>query len=146
MPRRRCDESIDAYTRGFEADPRDYYPGINAITLLIDKGTPEAMGQADRLVPLVAYASARRGGATSSDYWDLATVLELACVANDWSAAGRVLPRVIDRAMESFMPKTTADNLVLLKQARQRQGQEPPQIDEIIAALRERWAELSGGK
>ena len=90
--------------------------------------------------------SARRGGATSSNYWDLATVLELACVANDWSAAGRVLPKVIDRALESFMPKTTADNLVLLKQARQRQGQEPPQIDEIIAALRERWAELSGGK
>jgi len=139
------DDAIDAYTRGFEADPRDYYPGVNAITLLIDKATPEAMQQADRLVPLVAFAVARRGGPTSSDYWDLATVLELACIGNDWPTAARVLPRVIAAARESFMPKTTADNLALLKQARSRQGQELSQVDELIAALRERWSELAGG-
>ncbi len=138
------DDAIGAYTRGFEADPRDYYPGVNAITLLIDKGTPEAMREADRLVPLVAFAVARRGGPTSSDYWDLATVLELACIGNDWATAERVFPRVIAAARESFMPKTTADNLELLKQARQRQGQELPQVDEFIAGLRERGTELSG--
>jgi hypothetical protein len=44
------------------------------------------------------------------------------------------------------MPRTTADNLDLLKQARQRQGQELPQADEIIATLRQRGTELSGGK
>jgi len=140
------DDAIDAYTRGFEADPRDYYPGVNAITLLIDKGTPEAMQQADRLVPLVAFAVARRGGATSSDYWDLATILELACIGNDWPTAGRVLPRVIAAARESFMPKTTADNLALLKQARNRHGQELAQVDDIIVALRQRWSELSGAR
>ena len=37
-PRRRCDDAIDAYTRGFEADPRDYYPGVNAITLADGEG------------------------------------------------------------------------------------------------------------
>lgn len=140
------DDAIGAYTRGFEADPRDYYPGVNAITLLIEKGSEEAMKEADRLVPLVAFAVARRGGATSSDYWDLATVLELACIGNDWATAGRVLPRVIATARESFMPRTTADNLDLLKQARQRQGQALPQVDEIIATLRQRGTELSGGK
>src|SRR4029077_2652781 len=29
------DDAIDAYTKGFEADPRDYYPGVNAINLLM---------------------------------------------------------------------------------------------------------------
>jgi len=140
------DDAIDAYTRGFEADPRDYYPGVNAITLLIDKGDADAMKQADRLVPLVAFAVARRGGATSSDYWDLATVLELACIGGDWATAARVLPRVIAAARESFMPNTTADNLNLLKEARKRQGHELPEIDEIVAALVERRSELSGGK
>jgi hypothetical protein len=140
------DDAIGAYTRGFEADPRDYYPGVNAITLLIEKGTPEAMKEADHLVPLVAFAVARRGGATSNDYWDLATTLELACIGGDWATAGRVLPRVIATARESFMPRTTADNLDLLKQARQRQGQELPQVDEIIVTLRQRGTELSGGK
>ena len=79
------EDAIAAYTRGFEADPRDYYPGVNAVTLLIEKGSEESMTAADRLVPLVAFAVARRGGATSSDYWDLATVLELACIGNDWA-------------------------------------------------------------
>src|SRR5262249_30477896 len=138
------DDAIGAYTRGFEADPRDSYPGVSAITLRIEKGTREAMQEADRLLPLVAFAVARRGGATASDYWDLATVLELACIGNDWATAGRVLPRVIAAARESMMPKTTADNLDLLKQARQRQGLDVPQIDEIIAPLRQRWAELAG--
>ncbi|MGB9169772.1 MAG: TRAFs-binding domain-containing protein [Nitrososphaeraceae archaeon] len=29
------DKVIDTYTRGFYSDPRDYYPGLNAVTLLI---------------------------------------------------------------------------------------------------------------
>jgi len=139
------DDAIAAYTRGFEADPRDYYPGVNAITLLIEKGSADAMKEADRLVPLVAFAVARRGGATSSDYWDLATVLELACIGNDWTTAGRVLPRVIAAARESWMPKTTLANLELLKQARARQGHAPPPLDEIIAELRRSAAALGGG-
>lgn len=140
------DDAIGAYTRGFEADPRDYYPGINALTLLIEKGSEDAMKEVDRLVPLVAFAVARRGGASSSDYWDLATVLELACIGNDWPTARRVLPRVVAAARESFMPKTTADNLDLLTEARRRQGHELPQIGEIVATLRTRGTELSGGK
>jgi hypothetical protein len=136
------DDAIAAYTRGFESDPRDYYPGVNAITLLIEKGTSEAMKEADRLVPLVAFAVARRGGAGSSDYWDLATVLELACIGNDWATAGRVLPRVVAAARESWMPKTTLGNLELLKQARQRQGQAAPELDEIMEHLRQAAAAL----
>src|SRR5262249_55119381 len=137
------DDAITAYTRGFEADPRDYYPGVNAITLLIEKGSDDAMKDAERLVALVAFAVARPGGATSGDYWDLATVLELACIGNDWTTAGRVLPRVIAAARESWMPKTTLTNLELLKQARMRQGQAPPPLDEVIAELRRCAAALS---
>lgn len=33
------DDAIHAYTRGFECEPADYYPGVNAINLLIQKGT-----------------------------------------------------------------------------------------------------------
>jgi tetratricopeptide (TPR) repeat protein len=36
----RLDKAIEAYTRGFECEPADYYPGVNAITLLIQKGAP----------------------------------------------------------------------------------------------------------
>jgi tetratricopeptide (TPR) repeat protein len=138
------DFAIEAYTRGFEADPRDYYPGVNAINLLVEKGDAEALRQADRLVPLVSFAVARRGGATSSNYWDLATVLELAAIGGDWKAAGSVLPRTLAAARASWMARTTADNLRTLKGARERAGQSVPELEEIARHLDARAAELAG--
>ena len=46
-------KAIDAYRKGFEADWRDHYPGVNAVTLmeLEDPPDPERM----RLIPVVRY-------------------------------------------------------------------------------------------
>jgi hypothetical protein len=128
------DDAIDAYTKGFEADPRDYYPGVNAINLLIQKGDAEALKEVERLLPLVSFAVARRGGAWSGDYWDLATVLELACISEDWPTANRVLPKVLT-ASDSFKTATTLDNLRLLKEARERAGREVTELDRILNDL-----------
>ncbi len=138
------DDAIEAYTKGFESDPRDYFPGVNAITLLIEKSDPESLKQADRLVPLVSFAVARRGGISSSDYWDLATVLELAAIGGDWIIASRVLPKALAAGKASWMIKTTWDNLVLLKAARERAHQTPAELDEIIGHFEERYKELCG--
>jgi len=138
------DDAIDAYTKGFESDPRDYYPGVNAITLLVEKGDPDALKQVDRLVPLVSFAAARRGGASSSDYWDLATVLELSAIGNDWAMASSVLPKVLAAAKASWQTKTTWDNLLLLKSARERAGQHPSELDDILQYLEQRYNELCG--
>ena len=116
------DDAIDAYTKGFEADPRDYYPGVNAINLLMQKDDTEALKKVARLLPLVSFAVERRGGASSGNYWDLATVLELACIGDDWATANRVLPKVILAATNSFETATTLGNLRLLKKARERSG------------------------
>ena len=133
------DDAIGAYVRGFESDPRDYYPGVNAVNLLVEKGD---LKEADRLTPMVSFAVARRGGAASSDYWDLASVLELAAIGNDWESAARVLPKVLAAAGTSWRAKTTLDNLVLLKQARERTGLILPQLEQIIGHLERRAAEL----
>lgn len=138
------DDAIDAYTRGFESDPRDYYPGVNAITLLIEKGDPEALKKADYLVPLVSFAVIRRGGASSSDYWDLATVLELSAIGNDWGMVARVLPRTLAAAKAPWMTKTTWDNLLVLQAARERMNQSPPELVEVLRHLEERYNELRG--
>lgn len=135
------DDAIAAYTKGFESDPRDYYPGVNAITLLIEKGDADALKEAQRLVPLVSFAVARRGGASSSNYWDLATVLELACIGKDWSTALRVLPRTLAAAKESWWPGTTLGNLDMLQRA---QGQSAPELDGIRQELRKRVDALKG--
>src|SRR5882724_3058483 len=140
------DDAISAYTKGFEADPRDYYPGVNAINLLIQKGDAEALKEAERLLPLVNFAVARRGGASSSDYWDLATVLELACIGGDWLVANHVLPKVVLAANASFKTATTLANLQLLKQARARLGQAVPELDGILKELSGRDIELRGAE
>jgi tetratricopeptide (TPR) repeat protein len=126
------DESISAYTRGFESDPRDYYPGVNAITLLIEKGDEESLKKAEKLAPLVNFAVARRGGAGSDNYWDLATVLELNCISSDWVSALHVLPKALDKAKESWMLKTTLGNLMMLKQARVCQCHDIEDLQKII--------------
>ena len=138
------DDAIEAYTKGFESDPRDYYPGVNAITLLIEKGDADAMKQADRLVPLVSFAVTRRGGGSSSDYWDLATVLELSAIGNDWGMAKSVLPKMLAASKASWQIKTTWDNLFLLKSARESAGQSPPELGKILRYLEERYNELRG--
>jgi tetratricopeptide (TPR) repeat protein len=138
------DDAIDAYTKGFEADPRDYYPGVNAINLLIQKGDAEALKEVERLLPLVSFAVARRGGVSSADYWDLATVLELACISEDWPTANRVIPKAVLAATDSFKTATTLDNLRLLKQARERAGREVTELDGIINELLARDTELRG--
>jgi len=140
------DSAIDAYTRGFESDPRDYYPGVNAITLLIEKGDAEALKAADRLVPLVSFAVARRGGISSSDYWDLATVLELSAIGNDWVMLNRVLPKTLAATKDSWKIKTTWDNLLLLKAARERAGGIPQELETVLGYLEARYNELCGAE
>ena len=137
-------DAIDAYTKGFEADPRDYYPGVNAINLLMQKGDTEALKEVARLLPLVSFAVERRGGANSGNYWDLATVLELACIGDDWATANQVLSKVILAATNSFETATTLGNLRLLKQARERAMREVAKLDGIIDELSVRNVELRG--
>ncbi len=133
------DDAIDAYRKGFESDPRDYYPGVNAVTLLIQKGGEDALKEAQRLAPMVSFAVARRGGASSSDYWDLATVLELSVISEDWKMAIRVLPKVLASAKAAWIIKTTLDNLLLVKAARYT-----AELNGIIPELQARFEELNG--
>jgi hypothetical protein len=115
------DEAIDAYRRGFEADWRDAYPGINAVTLMEIRepgGTPQ-----QELLPVVRYADRRRFDA-EPDYWDHATRLELAVLARDEgdarAAARAALAAVRERRWE---PKSTAGNLALIREARAQHGE-----------------------
>jgi len=137
------DDAIDAYQRGFESDPRDYYPGVNAIRLMIEQGD---LTQAERMLPVVSFAVARRGGAASSDYWDLATVLELASIGSDWRSANAVLPKMLAAAKFPWQVQTTIANLEMLRQARERSGTPVPSLVEIMGYLKQRAEELGGAQ
>lgn len=129
------DRAIDAYRKGFEADWRDAYPGINLLTLLDVKGDAIALAERDRLVPLVRYAVDRRLQ-TTPDYWDLATRLEISVLGNDEVEAKTALVHALTCVRESWEPASTANNLGLILDARTARGEAVDWLEEIVGALR----------
>ena len=123
------EQAIDAYRRGFEADWRDAYPGVNAVTLMVLKQPPDP--ERERLLPLVAYATERRIAAGKPDYWDYATLLELAVQARDEKRAQDAFRKAVALFREKWELETTARNLRLIREARKHRGEEVAWADEI---------------
>jgi hypothetical protein len=118
------DRAIDAYTKGFEADWRDAYPGVNAVTLMELRDPPDPRRL--ELVPVVRYAASRRVAAGKADYWDHATLLELAVIGRDEQAGRTALQNALPIVREVWEPKTTLRNLTLIHEARKRRGEDQP--------------------
>ena len=101
-------KAIVAYVSGFMADQRDAYPGINAVTLLDIKGDEDSLRLKDRLLPVVRFAVEQRLSGSAPDYWDHATMLELAVLDDDADRAFDHLGEAVTAIRESFEPKSTA--------------------------------------
>lgn len=116
------DKAAEAYLHGFEADWRDAYPGVNAVTLMELKEPPDP--RREQLNPVVAYATERRIASGKPDYWDFATRLELAVLAQDEQRAMSAVSDALAAVREVWEPETTARNLRMIREARERR-QEP---------------------
>jgi tetratricopeptide (TPR) repeat protein len=128
------DGAIEAYQRGFEADWRDAYPGVNAVTLMELKEPPDP--QREALLPVVSYAVERRIASGKPNYWDYATRLELAVLARNERTARAALAKALTEKPESWMKKSTGGNLNLISDARAKRGEEtPPWLRDMLAAL-----------
>jgi hypothetical protein len=134
LARGLLDGAIEAYRRGFEADWRDAYPGVNAVTLMELKDPPDP--RRAELIPVVRYAVERRIAAGKPHYWDHATKLELAVLARDEQEAGAALGDALAAVRGSWEPETTARNLRLIREARERRGEALPWAQEIETILR----------
>jgi MAP3K TRAFs-binding domain len=127
MARGLLRKAIDAYTKGFEADWRDAYPGINAVELMELQEPPDP--RRHDLLPVVRYAAERRLTATP-DYWDYATVLELAVLQRDEPGARRTLEQALAAIREPWEAKTTLASLQRLRAAADgRRTSEPWMLD-----------------
>jgi len=129
-------KAIDAYLKGFEADWRDAYPGINAITLMEIKEPPDP--RKEKLIPVVTYAVERRIDAGKPDYWDYATLLELAVLAKNEDAALIALGDSLASIREVWEPETTARNLRLIREAREKRNDKIQWAEEIEKELEKR--------
>jgi hypothetical protein len=127
------DKAIDAYLHGFGADIRDAYPGINAVTLMELRDPPDPRRL--KHLPVVAFAVERRIANGKPDYWDYATQLELAVLAQDREAGLAALGKALANVREAFEPETTARNLRLIREARARRQVAVPWADEAERSL-----------
>jgi tetratricopeptide (TPR) repeat protein len=126
--------AIDTYVGAFQSDWRDAFPGINAVTLMEIQDPPDPRRQ--DLMPVVRYAAERRIASGSPDYWDHATLIELAVLARDRQAADESLDRALAAVREPWEPQSTADNLAMIRAARQRRGEADDWAEAIEDALR----------
>lgn len=115
------DKAIDAYMHGVEADPRDIYPGINALTLM--EFGDRSLQCRSQLLPVVRLAAEQRLASSTPDYWDHATLLEIAVLSRDEEASGLHLGNAIEAFREPWERQTTARNLSLLREAREARGE-----------------------
>ena len=127
--------AIAAYVGGFEADWRDVYPGINAVTLLDVQGGKAGLEQKQRLLPVLRFAVEQRLRAAAPDYWDHATLLEIAVLENDPEQARDALDLALTAATEDWQRKTTAGNLRIIERARGDRGDDVRWLSTIIGEL-----------
>jgi tetratricopeptide (TPR) repeat protein len=138
----QLERAIDAYRRGFEADWRDAYPGVNAVTLMEihDPGGAEQQ----TLVPVVRYSNRRRIEGGAPDYWDHATRLELGVVGRDRDEAFTGAAAALAAVREPWEPESTARNLSLIRRSRAEQGETVEWADAIERELDQAAARRGG--
>ena len=130
------DQAIEAYVHGFEADWRDAYPGVNAVTLMELKDPPDP--RRIKTIPVVEYAVDRRIATGKPDYWDFAARLELAILARDKDMAMKSASNALALLREPWEVETTIRNLRLIREARERRRDTDEWAKQIEESLEKR--------
>ncbi|HEX3093221.1 MAG TPA: TRAFs-binding domain-containing protein [Candidatus Angelobacter sp.] len=99
------DKAIDAYMRGFETDWRDAYPGINVVTLLDIRGDERSQKRKAEILPVVRFAVTQRLKSSKPDYWDYATLLELAVLEGNQEMSKQYLSDALANMRETWEPE-----------------------------------------
>ena len=136
------DKALAAYMQGFEADWRDAFPGINALTMLELKGQREEL---QALAPVVKYAVIRKMTARETDYWDCTVLIEIAIFENNETDVRRYLSRAFSCAIEgSWMLDTTIKTMRLIDSFRTKRGEDTSLLEIALNQLQDQKTNFSG--
>lgn len=123
-------QAINSYLLGFETDWRDFYPGVNVLTLMEHCEPPDPRKM--ELYPIVRYAVERRIAVASPDYWDYATLLELAVIIEDKADAFTQLNLALGKMREPWEGATTVNNLRMICTLRKDRKQDVDWLEELL--------------
>ncbi len=135
--------AVDTYLDGFESDWRDAYPGVNAVSLMEMMNPPDA--RQARILPVVRYAASQKAK-KDPDYWDYATLLELAVLSHDQEDAENQLAEALAIARAGWEVESTARNLGLMREMRTTRGEETAWIKRLEDALTEHAERLTASR
>ena len=122
-------KAMTIYEKGYESDMRDAYPGVNYVTCLELLGENE---KALRILPAVEYAVKTKMKKKEPDYWDNATLVELAVIENRYEEAEEFFYSAQPLATESWMFGTTKGNLSLILNFRKERNEETAKLEKLI--------------
>ena len=126
------DRAIECYVAGFNADIRDAYPGINALTLLDCANRQDVKNE---LLPVVKYAVCQKLKDKNPDYWDYATLLEISVIEGNKEDASKYLGQALMLKREEWEGETTANNLKLFRENRKARGESIDWVKELEQEL-----------
>lgn len=129
--------AIETYEAGTAADMRDYYPGVNAVTLRLFRSGPDDAAALEDLIPVVRMAAdvAPPPQSTDEQYWRAATKMELASAAKDFESARTHLLDMLGYDVDDWMHETTINNLRIHQAAFSGDDGAVNSIRELIAEL-----------
>ncbi|MGE5343646.1 MAG: TRAFs-binding domain-containing protein [Candidatus Omnitrophota bacterium] len=126
-------KAFDNYLKGFRINPRDFYPGVNALSLL---DVNEAMFPRKKELHEVVKSSVKQKLFIGiPDYWGYATLLELAVLENNQEEALQYLNNVLKEKAEPWQLETTARNLHFIRENREKRGISDRWIADIEVSL-----------
>jgi len=129
------DKAIEAYERGFNLDIRDFYPGVNLATLLLQKGDVGSLAKMKSIITILQYTLSR--DRITPDIWHQCSFIEVLCLQQDWEAASSEIESLLARLPkpEPFVLDTLKNNLSLIKQAFNKRGVSIEKLQGIIECL-----------
>lgn len=135
---RDLEAAIESYRKGFEKQPDDYYPGVNVVTLLLQRNDDEAKRELRLILPRVLDAVIKKLNASppgSPGFWEVATALHLAAVSRDWELAEGFLKMLLTSSTPQWMVETTVRDLTLLEPSMEARADEE-RLRGIVSRLR----------
>lgn len=127
------DRAIAAYLAGFEADWRDHYPGINAVQLMYLRDPTDP--RIAELLPVVRYGARQKARRRQADYWDHATLLEVAVLDDSVEEAETALMHALAADPLPWQARSTLTTLVRLRTARESTGPTPDWLRTVETEL-----------
>jgi MAP3K TRAFs-binding domain len=126
-------EAIDTYSRGFQMNSDNAYPGINLVSLLTIRDPAEP--RLPELCKAVEQAVGLKLRAGVTDYFDYATKVELCVLSKQPVEARTSLGIALAKIREPWEPETTAHNLRLIRMAREARGDKLPWVLNVEGEL-----------